>query len=215
MSYNFLNGKLMRRQHLKYTLHGTEPLYKGFFGMDRYTVSYEGFDGTIIGPMSREIFERGDAAALVPYDPVRDEVILIEQFRPGAIRKDQNPWLLEVVAGIVDEKDRHNTLNTVLREVREEAGVECSKAVFATRFFTTPGGSTESIDLYIGMVDASKACGIHGLATEHENIRVFSVPFSEAYEMLENGDFCNAIAIIGIQYLALHRENIRKNFLSE
>ena len=94
MSYNFLNGKLMRRQHLKYTLHGTEPLYKGFFGMDRYTVSYEGFDGTIIGPMSREIFERGDAAALVPYDPVRDEVILIEQFRPGAIRKDQNPWLL-------------------------------------------------------------------------------------------------------------------------
>ena len=205
----------MRRQHLKYTLHGTKSLYKGFFGMDLYTVSYEGFDGTIVGPMSREIFERGDAAALVPYDPVRDEVILIEQFRPGAIRKDQNPWLLEVVAGIVDEKDGSNTLNTVLREVREEAGVECTDAVFATRFFTTPGGSTESIDLYIGKVDASKAGGVHGLASEHENIRVFAVPFPEIMKMLDNGDFCNAIVIVGIQYLALHKDEIRRKFLSE
>lgn len=203
----------MQKSPLKYEIHDKKTLYKGFFGMDMYTLSYEGYDGTTIGPMSREIFERGDAAALVPYDPVRDEVVFIEQFRPGAVRDGQNPWLTEVVAGIVDKNELGNTLNTVLRETTEETGMICEKARFATRFFTSPGGCTELIDLYVGKVDSSKATGVHGLLSENENIRVFAVKFDEAMRMLESGRLCNAIVIVGVQYLALHHDEIRAEFL--
>ena len=89
----------------------------------------------------------------------------------------------------------------------------CEKARFATRFFTSPGGCTELIDLYVGKVDASKATGVHGLLSENENIRVFSVKFAEALRMLESGRLCNAIVIVGIQYLALHHDEIRAEFL--
>ncbi len=203
----------MTHRPLKYRLLDRKTLYRGFFRMELYTVSYDGYDGAEIGPVAREIFERGDAAALVPYDPVRDEVVFIEQFRPGALREENGPWLTEFVAGIVDPGDRGDPLAAVLREAGEEAGLECRFAIRAASFYTTPGGSTEKIDLYVGCVDASRAGGVHGLASEHESIRVFAVPFAEALGMLRAGELRNAATIIGMQHLALNRAEIRAEFL--
>jgi ADP-ribose pyrophosphatase len=188
-----------------------KSLYKGFFSMQSYTLHYKRFDGGVNGPITREIFERGNAAAIVPFDPVSQRIVLIEQFRPGAINDDKSPWLLEIVAGMIDANEQSST--TVQRELFEEAGIKCERIKFATKFYTTPGGSTESIDLYVGKVNSDEANGFHGLECECEDIRVLTVTLDEALDLIENGRICNAIAIIGIQYLALHKDAILKEWL--
>ena len=187
-----------------------EKVYKGYFSVDKYVFRFRRFNGEMSAPISREIFERGDAAAVIPYDPVRNEVILIQQFRPGAAVRDKNTcWLNEIVAGIIDKGENPET--TVRRECMEEAGIKLGKVMHAFDFYTTPGGSSEKISLFVGEADSSVASGIHGLKTEGEDIRVFKVSFAKAMEMLEQGMFINSIAIAGLQYLALHIDYIKKN----
>lgn len=193
-----------------FTLDRKDILYKGFFSMQKYTMHYKRFDGGVNGPVEREVFERGNAAAIVPFDPVTQRIVLIEQFRPGAVKDDNSPWLLEIVAGMIDPNEKAS--DTVQRELEEEAGIKCERIKFASKFYTSPGGTTESIELYVGKVDASKAGGYHGLACESEDIRVFSVSLDEALELIDNGRICNSIAIIGIQYLALHKERFLKEW---
>ena len=192
-------------------LHKKEVLYHGFFSMERYSLSYKSFDGSVIGPVEREIFERGMAAAVIPYDPVNDKLVLIEQFRPGClVPNEPTPWSVEIVAGIIDAGE--DGLTTVKREMVEETGLALSEVEKVYSFFTTPGGCTERIDLFVGRVDASLAGGIHGLATEGESIRVFTVSPDEALEMCNQGLIRNAIALVGIQYLYMNRSSLKSRW---
>ena len=190
----------------------TEIVWKGFFRMDRLRLRHRLFAGGWGQPLTREVFERGHAAALLPYDPVRDEVVLIEQFRVGALTAGAEPWLVEIVAGIIE--DGETAEDVVRRETVEEAGCEVTDIVPVMDVFTTPGGSSERIAIFLGRVDAEGVGGVHGLADEGEDIRVFTESLDAALARLAHGGITNVIAVAALQWLALNRDKLRRQWLA-
>ncbi len=191
-----------------------ETAYRGYFKLIRYRLRHRRFGGGMSAALSREVFERGHAAALLPYDPVRDQVVLIEQFRVGAYAAGREPWLTEIVAGIIE--DGQTPEQVVRRELMEEAGLELiGQPHPVADFLVSPGGSSETLTLFCGRVDARGAHGIHGLSDEGEDIRVFAVDVGEALAGLETGRIDNGPAIIALQWLALNRRTLRRRWLSE
>ena len=188
-----------------------EELFLGYFRIDRYHLRHRLFAGGMSAPFMREIFERGHAAAVLPYDPARDEVVLIEQFRPGALAAGFHPWLIEPVAGIIEPGESAESV--ARREAVEEAGCDIAALVPMHHYLTSPGGTSESCALFCGKVDAARAGGIHGLDDENEDIRVTAVPFAQARAWLDEGRLNNALTIIAIQWLALNREKLRADWV--
>ena len=181
------------------------PLYKGFFKCNKYTLRHKLFAGGWSEVMDREFFERGHAAALLPYDVKNDTVVLLEQFRFGAMETKQSPWLFELVAGMIEEGEVSEEV--VKREAMEEAGLVIESCKFITNYLVSPGGTTEQIDLYVANVDSSLASGLHGLAEEGEDIRVHVVPRKTAYQWVVEGKINNAASIIALQWLELNWKN--------
>jgi len=179
-----------------------EPLYQGFFKCNKYTLRHKLFSGDWI-EIQREFFERGHAAALLPYDVKNDRVVLLEQFRFGAMASTQSPWLFELVAGMIEEGEIAEEV--VKREALEEAGLTIKSCQFIMSYLASPGGTTEQIDLFIAEVDSSFASGIHGLADEGEDIRVHVLPRETAYQWVVEGKINNAATIIALQWLELNR----------
>ena len=191
-----------------------ETVFQGYFRIDRYRMQYRTYAGGWSEEVLREIFERGHAAAVLLYDPDRDAVALIEQFRVGAYAAGwDNPWLLEIVAGIIEKGEAPE--DVACREAQEEAGCAISDPLPIVRMLTTPGGSSESIMLYCARVDVREMGGIHGLSTEHEDIKVVIIPFDEVMELLEKGAIQNATALVALQWLALNRETVRTRWMQE
>lgn len=176
--------------------------FQGYFRIDRYRLRHRKFDGGWTDEMTREIFERGHAAAVLLYDPERDAVVLIEQFRPGAYAAGLDPWLVEVVAGIIEEGESPEEV--VRREAVEEAGRRIVALHPIGTFLATPGGSTETVTLFCGRCDSRGAGGIHGLDHEHEDIRVLTLSRPEALERLAAGAITNMPAVVALQWLALN-----------
>ena len=188
-----------------------EVVYPGFFRMEKYRLKHTLFAGGWSSEISRELFVRGSCVAVLLYDPHADKVILIEQFRAGAILQPDRAWLIEIVAGAIEEGETAEEV--AYRESFEEAGCEIQELMVINAFYTTPGCSAERITLFCGKVDSSKAGGIHGLDHEDEDILVRAVDFSEAYCMVENNEIESGIPIIAIQWLALNREKLRQKWL--
>lgn len=185
-----------------------QTLYSGFFRMEKYHLQHELFAGGWSGEIQRELFERGNCVAVVLYDPKRDEVVLVEQFRVGAVENPINtPWLIEIVAGITEENERPEEV--ARREAVEEAGCKILDLIKINRFYLSPGGSSEQITLFCGLINSESVGGIHGVAHEHEDIFVRAVPFSAAYEMVVKNEIDSAIPILAIQWLALNREQFQ------
>jgi len=182
-----------------------EPLYKGFFKCNKYTLKHKLFSGEWSAPIHREFFERGKAAGLLAYDVAKDKVILVEQFRFGAMQGENSPWLFELIAGIIEEGE--DAQEVVKREAFEEAGLVIEKCQFMMSYLVSPGGTTETLDLFVANVDSSNVEGIFGLDEESEDIRVHVVPRAEAYEWIKTGKINNAATIIGLQWLELNRKN--------
>jgi ADP-ribose pyrophosphatase len=182
-------------------------VYEGFFSLRKLKFRHTLFGGGWSEPLTRELFHRSSCVAVVPYDPVRDTVVLIEQFRVGAMKAHADPWLLEIVAGAIEAGESPDEV--AHRETWEEAGCTIRELIRIGAFFTTPGGCSEKIDLYCGIVDTDGVGGVHGLAEEHEDIRVDVVSFDEAMALLNQGRIESAIPIIGLQWLALNRERLR------
>ena len=182
-------------------------VYQGHFRVDRYRLRHRLHDGGWSAEMSREVFERGHAAAVLPYDPIRDEVVLIEQFRVGAYAAGKSPWLVEIVAGIIDPGETPEEV--VRREAREEAGLEVGALEPIADYLSSPGGASESVVLFCGRVDTAKAGGIHGQPDEDEDILVRVHPFAEVERMMRTASLSNAVTLIAVQWLALNREAVR------
>lgn len=180
-----------------------EPGYRGFFRLLRLRLRHRLFAGGWSNELTRELFERGHAAAVLPYDPVRDEIILIEQFRVGAVYHHASPWLFEVVAGMIEEGESAEAV--VRREAKEEAGLTLTKLTQVSSYFPSPGGCSERITLFVGEVDASQAPQYAGLAAENEDIRIHRLPREQAMQWLSEGKLDNASTIIALQWLALQR----------
>ena len=182
--------------------------FQGHFRVDRYRLRYKLYEGGWSGEMTREIFERGHAVCVILYDPTRDAVVLVEQFRPGAMAALQSspwpdapfgPWLLECVAGIVEPGEQPE--DVARRETREEAGCQAEDLFLLFRYLASPGGSSESIAVYCGRVDSTSAHGIHGLTSEHENIRVVTMPLAQAFQAVHDGKVVNSMTLISLQWL--------------
>jgi ADP-ribose pyrophosphatase len=180
--------------------------FQGYFRIDRYKLRHRRHDGGWTTPMTREIFERGHAVGVLLYDPIRDEVGLIEQFRPGAMAAGWHPWLIEVVAGIIDDDAAPQAV--AIREAHEEAGVTITDLVPICKYLVTPGGSTETMEIFCARVDTETLDGIHGLVEEGEDIRVFSIAADEAIRWITSGRVVNSCAIIALQWLALNRQDL-------
>jgi ADP-ribose pyrophosphatase len=186
------------------------PVYQGFFKMFRLKLRHTLYRGGWSGELVRDLFHRGTCVAVIPYDPVNDTVVLIEQFRVGALKFKDDPWLLEIVAGAVEEGE--SPPQVARREALEEAGCEIEHLIRISEFFTTPGGSSEKITLFCGIVDTTVLGGFHGLEEEDEDIRVEVVSFDEAWSRVENGAIDSAIPIIALQWLAMNRERLRLEY---
>lgn len=179
-----------------------ETLYRGFFSLNLYRFRHRLFNGEISAEIQREIFERGHAAVLLPYDPVRDEVVLIEQLRIAAVDTSHSPWLLEMVAGMIETGE--SIEDVCRREALEEAGVDIGRCKPVLSYLVSPGGTSERLSIMVGEVDAATAKGIHGLEEENEDIRVHVVSREQAYCWVEEGVIDNAASVIALQWLALH-----------
>lgn len=202
-----------RMKHDDVAIEQRETVFDGFFKVERLALRHRRFAGDWTGIIQRELFVRPDATCVLLYDPDRDEVVLIEQFRTGALGREQIPWLLELVAGIHDKDEDPEAV--ARREAKEEAGLEVGEMEPILSYLVSPGGSNELVHLYCGRVDASAAGGIHGLDEEDEDIRVHVYPALDAIGMIGSGPLNNAAALIALQWFAQQRERVRAKWLSQ
>ncbi len=191
---------------------GVEPVYDGFFKMQRYQFRHRLFAGGWSDTVTREIFERGHAVAVLPYDPVTNEFVLIEQVRIGALATASTPWLMEVVAGIIDDGELAESV--CHREASEEAGITLTHLTKALSYLSSPGGTTERLHIFVAQTDSTSASGVHGLDNESEDILVHRVPESQALEWLESGRIDNAAAIIALQWFFMHKTSLLRTWQS-
>lgn len=184
-----------------------EICHQGFFRLERLRLRHGRFDGGWTPPLIREVLVRGLAVAVLPYDPIRDEVVLIEQFRCGALVAGEPAWMIEIVAGLAEEGE--DAEEVARRETLEETGLTVETLEPVARFMPSPGGSSEMVQVYVGRIDAEGAGGIFGLEDEGEDIRVFGLPAIEAFKMLDDGVLDTSITLIGLHWLARNREALR------
>lgn len=184
-----------------------EECFSGFYRIERLRLRHRQFAGGMGPLISRELFVRHDAVCVLPYDPQRDEVVLIEQFRVGALAAGVNPWLLELVAGLIDKDEAPEEV--ARREAVEEAGLSLGALWPIGHYLPSPGGSNERVHLFVGRCDSSRASGIHGLPEEGEDIRVHVLGFEDALQAVRDGHINNAASMLALQWLALNRAEVR------
>ena len=186
--------------------------FQGFFRVDRFRLRHRLFKGGWSAALTREVFERGRTVGVLLYDPDRDAVVLVEQFRLPAHLAGFPGWQVEIVAGILDHPGESETA-VALREVEEEAGLAVLGEILPIhRVMTTPGGSTEVIDLFCGRVDARQAGGIHGLAEEHEDIKVVVLSYHATMKRLRADGFQNGPTVLALLWLMANRRTLRRRW---
>ncbi len=181
-------------------------VYHGFFRLKEYRLRHRLFAGGWSETITREIFVRGDAVGVLLYDPKQQAVVLVEQFRPGALRDTSTPWLVEIVAGGIPAGEAPAAV--AIKEVFEETGLEVSKVQPMVSYYASPGGNAEKFHLFYAIIDASLAGGIHGLKDEHEDIRVCVFSLEECMQAVAAGSVNNAMTLIALQWLQMHHQEL-------
>jgi len=185
-----------------------ETVYDGFFKVSRYTLRHALFAGGQSETLVRERFERGHAVGVLLFDPWQDQVVLVEQFRVGALDSGFEPWLLETVAGIIEPGEQAQAV--AHRETYEEAACTIGELIPITRYLVSPGGTSQTVDLYCGIIDSRDLIvDGHGQVDEGEDIRLQILPTDAAIGLLDNGGVVAAMPIIALQWLALNRADLQ------
>ncbi len=185
-----------------------EACYEGFFTMKKLTLTHKLFDGGWGQPIHRELFERGEAAAVLLYDPALDVVVLTEQFRVGALN-EPSPWVFELVAGMIEPGE--TPTEVAIRETQEESGAIINQLTPICQYLVSPGGTNEKLHVFMALLDSTKVGGIHGLDHEGEDIKVHKISRQQAYQGVVEGSINNAVTIIALQWLQLNIGTILKN----
>lgn len=201
--------------HPDVTIESDARVWDGRFPLDRVQFRQRRFDGTWSGTRTWELWRRGRAAALLPYDPVADAVVLIEQFRLPALAAGHDPVLVEIPAGLADRPESAET--TARRETEEEAGLVPDRVLPVAEVMLLPGGCDEVCDLFIGRVtvpptDANGIAGHAGLLSEHEDIRVRVWPATEAIAAAVAGKMPNVLTMLALLWLAARRDTLRQEW---
>jgi len=196
---------------MKWSVLSSKLRYTGFFKLTEVKLQHDLFAGGQSPVLTREIIDRGHAVAVLPYDPVRDEVVLIEQFRIGAGEDKKGPWIIEIIAGY--QEPGESAEEVVYREALEEAGCKISDLESMYRCYSSPGGSNEQVSLFFARTDSSGVDGIHGLDEEGEDIKVHVVSSQQAFDWLESGRIDSAMPIIALQWFRINYQRIREQWL--
>ena len=182
--------------------------YHGFFKVTETEITHRGFRGGASAPVTRSVFRIGPVTTVLPYDPGRDEVVLIEQWRVGPwVNQDPRPWSLEIIAGRIEPGEEAEA--TARREAVEEAGAHLRRLEEIGRFYASPGATDEYVHAYAAEADLTDVDGVHGLAAEQEDIRVVKLSYWAAMEALARGEVTAAPAALSLLWLARHRERLR------
>ena len=193
--------------------HAKRSVYKGFFSVEEHDLTYQKFNNDRSDIVTRSTLVSSDAVIVLPYDPVNDRILLIEQFRAGPyVKGDENPWVLEPIAGLIDEGETPESAG--IREAQEEALLEIKRLELVARSYPSPGISTEFFHQYIGIVellDSSKL--IAGLSSENEDIRSHIFEYEQFFEMIESGKVnVGPLILLGL-WLSKNRTRLRKKYL--
>ena len=186
---------------LKYKIINKKNLYSGFFSLNKYEFTHKKHDGEWTSTVDREIFSGAHVSTLLPYDPIKKEIILIQQFRAGVLSRYDEDYLLEIVAGIIDEGE--NPEETAIRECFEETGCEVKKIHHIQSYFPAPGSSESYYHLYLGEIQAFDGERIKGLEKESEDILVKSFKIDEVRQMLKEKKITNGLTLIALQWFFL------------
>ena len=198
---------------MKWSVIDRKLRYSGFFRLSEIKLKHDLFDGGESPVLTRELLDRYHAAAVLPYDPERDDLVLIEQFRIGASEDPTGPWLIEIIAGLIEPGETAEAL--VKREALEEAGCKIADPVSIHRYYSSPGSCNEQIEIYLARTSTEGLGGIHGIDEEGEDIRVHVVSSATAFEWLDQGRVDSAVPIIALQWFRLNRERIRTEWLRD
>jgi ADP-ribose pyrophosphatase len=192
-----------------YEILSVDTPFRGFTRVERVRFRHRRFAGGWSPELEREIYVRGHAAGVLPYDPKADRILVVEQFRLAAAIADRpSHWTLEVPAGIVREGENPETV--ARRELAEEAGLAAAELIPLYTFMPSPGGASETVWLYAALVDLAKAGGLAGVAAEDEDIRIVVMTAEEAFARMRRGEIDNAITIMSLQWLLLNRDRLRR-----
>jgi len=174
-------------------------IFDDFFKIDEAHLKYERFDGTMSDPVRRLNFNRGDSVAAIILNTDTQQVILVNQFKYPTLKKDDG-WIVETVAGMLE--DGEDPEECIRREILEEVGYKVNKLEFISKFYVSPGGTSERIFLYYAEVNnEGKIAGGGGLASEHEEIPAVRIPLEEVWDGLDNAQFIDAKTIISLMWL--------------
>ena len=189
-----------------------ETIYQGFARLDRYRLRHRLYSGGWSGDMDREIFERRHTVGVLLYDPQRDKLVLVEQFRLPCHLAGFPAWELEIVAGMV-EYDGESAADLARREAKEEAGIEIIGELLPVHhYMPSPGACTERVEILCGRVDSKGAGGIHGLAAEHEDIKVVVLSATQALKLLRTDKIQNGLTAMALYWFAAHRATLRRKW---
>jgi ADP-ribose pyrophosphatase len=185
-------------------------VFRGYYGIRRLTLRHRSFDGGWSESLTREIFERGDAVGVLLWDPRPDELVLLEQFRVGAVRGEESPWMLELVAGVVEPGESDE--DVAQREAVEEANLEVEALEPIACFYPSAGACSEQVRLFVGKVDSSSAGGVHGCDEEGEDILVHRLSRESVMALLDAGEISNGHTLIALQWLRIHGNALRQRW---
>ena len=194
--------------------HAKRSVYKGFFSVEEHDLTYQKFNNERSDIVTRSTLVSSDAVIVLPYDPVNDRILLIEQFRAGPyVKGDENPWVLEPIAGLIDEGETPESAG--IREAQEEALLEIKRLELVARSYPSPGISTEFFHQYIGIVELLDSSNlIAGLSSENEDIRSHIFEYEQFFEMIESGKVkVGPLILLGL-WLSKNRNRLRKKYLS-
>ncbi|WGH78434.1 NUDIX domain-containing protein [Jannaschia ovalis] len=190
---------------------GRRHPHDGFTGIEEWRIDHPRFDGSRSGPLTRTVATTTDAATVLPYDPVRDRVLVVEQVRMGALANgDPQPWMIEPVAGMIDAGEGPEAC--ALRELEEEAGLRAPPEAlhFVARYYPSPGVLAQLLHSYVVTCDLPDgAAGLGGLDAEHEDLRLHLLALDDLLAMIPSGEAANAPLVASAQWLALNRERLR------
>ncbi|MDC6448503.1 NUDIX domain-containing protein [Alphaproteobacteria bacterium] len=186
---------------LKYKIISKENLYSGFFNLNKYKFIHQKHDGNWTGKVEREVFGGAQVSGLIPYDPIKKEILLIQQFRAGILNSYDEDYLYEIVAGIIDKNEK--PIETAERECLEETGCNLKKIIPIQSFFPAPGSSESYYHLFLGEINSFSGERIMGLESENENILVKAFKVDQVKKMLKEKIIKNGLTLVALQWFFL------------
>jgi ADP-ribose pyrophosphatase len=197
-----------RLGHADIEITGEEVVYDGFWQLKLIRLRHRRFDGGWSAELRRELHCRGEAVGVLLYDPQLDAIAMVEQIRIGALSRPQSPWLFELVAGLLEPGETPKEV--AIRESQEEAGCAIDEMRHIASYYSSPGGTDEYFHLFCARANLAGAAELHGVAGEHEDIRLHVFEYPDALRMQSEGRFDNAHSLIALLWLQQQRDELRR-----